>query len=855
MVRSDKETKRWFKAEASKEPEKYYATAVLKKHGFMRKRCSCGTWFWTVNKGQEHCGDASCSGGFTLFENNPSKKRMDYITVWREFSKMFSRKGYAVVRRYPVVARWNPTMDFTIASIAAFQPYVVSGEVEPPTKRLVIPQFCLRFGDVDNVGVTMSHMTGFVMIGQHAFVSQQEWDQERFFQDILDWLTDGLGLPYGEISFHEDAWAGGGNFGPCMEYFSRGVELGNQVYMLFEQDDSSRGYRELKLKVLDMGMGHERNAWFSQGKGTIYDATFPTVIKKLKEITDISYDEDLMHRYIPYAAFLNLDEVEDIDEAWSRVAKKVGVSVEILRTKIGPMTAIYSIAEHARSLLFALTDGGLPGNVGGGYNLRAIFRRAQSFIEEYGWEDKVRISDVARWHAEDLKPLFPELLNDIGDVEKILTVELKKHQENKKRAAAVIQNTLKRGKADAETLIRLYDEQGISPELVKGEAKRLGIGVDIPDNFYALVAERHEKAEQKTQSRRETKLSLGDVPKTNILYYDSYDYVDFESPVMKVIEGDKVILERTAFYPTSGGQENDTGTLDKILVTDVFKQDGVIVHVLKEKVHWKQGKMVQGKIDIGRREQLAQHHTTAHIINGAARKVLGNHVWQAGAAKTLEKGRLDITHYDALTEEEIRKIEEEANRIVHLNLPVKKNVEQKNLAEAEHGFRLYQGGAVPGKDIRVVEIPGFDVEACGGTHLNTTGEAGLIRILRSTKVQDGVIRIEYVAGDAAQRVVREKRKELDDLMSFLGVKEESFIPAKAESVFELWKWLRKSTKKNGALTLDGFEEVKKKLESHLVPFDGEPLAETGRRLQTQPQHILNTLKKFAKEIEGMKGKS
>jgi len=842
-MRPDKEIKKWFKTEASKEPEKYYAVSVLKARGFERKHCSCGTWFWTVNKNQKHCGDANCAGGFTLFENNPCKKSMDYITTWKEFAKMFEKKGYAVVPRYPVVARWNPTMDFTIASIAAFQPYVVSGEVEAPAKRLVIPQFCLRFGDVDNVGITMSHMTGFIMIGQHMFLPKAEWDQPKAFSDIVDWLTEGLGLPYSEVTFHEDAWAGGGNFGPCMEFFSRGVELGNQVYMMFEQDDSALGYKELKLKVLDMGMGHERNAWFSQGKGTIYDATFPTVLEKLKKATGVHEDKELIKRYIPYGAFLNLDEIEDINEAWTKVAEQVGVPAEELRIKIGSMTAIYSIAEHARSLLFALTDGGLPSNVGGGYNLRVIFRRAQSFIEEHGWQEKVKMKDVAKWHAEYLKPLFPELLADIEDVEKILEMEEKKYYENKRKSVQVLENEFKKNNQfDNDRLVLLYDVFGISPDTVKQYLKKKEITLTVPDNFYALVAERHEQAEQKTQTRRETKLPLDGVPKTSILYYDSYDYVDFTAPVVKVLDHDKVILERSAFYPTSGGQEHDKGTLDGIDVLDAIKQDGIIIHHLAQKVDWKPGTMVHGKIDIERRQQLAQHHTATHIINGAARKVLGNHVWQAGAAKTEEKGRIDITHYDILSDEELQKIEDEANKIVHLNIPLKKDVEAKNIAEAAHGFRLYQGGAVPGKEIRVVEIPGFDVEACGGTHLNLTGEAGTIKILKSTKVQDGIIRIEFTAGKAASKTVDQKGKELEEIMHFLKVKDEKLVPAAADHVFKVWKEARKAMKKK-----EPFDETT--IKAHLTPFDGDVIAETAKRLQTQPQHILATLTRFRKESE------
>lgn len=833
-MRSDKEIKRWFKGEAAKQPEKYYATHVLKGRGYHRAKCeTCGTNFWSVDTSRKVCGDANCAGGFTLFENNPCRKAMDYVTIWKEFAKLFERKGYSVVPRYPVVARWNPTMDFTIASIASFQPYVVSGEVEPPAPLLVIPQFCLRFGDVDNVGITMSHMTGFVMIGQHAFVEQ--WEQERYFRDIFDWLTEGLGLPDEEITFHEDAWAGGGNFGPCMEFFSRGVELGNQVYMMFEQDDEApNGYRELDRKVLDMGMGHERNAWFSQGKGTIYDATFPTVMDRLREETGVAYDEELLHKYIPYAAFLNLDEVENLDAAWTRVADQVGMPQAKLRAAIEPLSALYSIAEHARALLFALTDGALPSNVGGGYNLRMIYRRAARMIESHGWT--LDLADVASWHAAYLKPIFPEVSAQLDDVRRILAVEARKYHESQERAGNVIKHALE-GEVTTERLIELYDTQGIQPEQLAAEATRQGKKVNVPDNFYALVSERQETREQRTATKRTTRLPLDDVPKTEILYYDNYDYVDFTGRVIRIID-EKVVLDRTAFYPTSGGQLHDLGTLAGVQVVDVIKQDGVIVHVLAESPRFVTGDTVEGHIDIDRRRQLAQHHTATHIINGAARHVLGDHVWQAGAAKTLEKARIDITHYDLLAQEEIVAIEAEANRIVELNLPVIKSVMPKNLAEAKHGFRLYQGGAVPGKEIRVVEIPDYDTEACGGTHLNTTGEVGRIHILNSRKIQDGIIRLEYTAGLSAADAASTKEREIAEIASYLGV-DAPLVPDTAENLFRSWKQWRKAAKKGGAP--EGSNPAPQ-------PFDGDVLAETAARLRTQPEHILKTLQRFTAEI-------
>ena len=835
-LKPDKQVKKEFKLEASAHPDKYYAVSVLKAEGFSRKKCSCGTQFWTVNPVQEVCGDAECSGGFRLFEKNPCKKKMDYITVWREFSAMFEKKGYKVLNRYPVVARWNPTMDFTIASIAAFQPYVVNGEVDPPAKKLVIPQFCLRFGDVDNVGITMSHMTGFVMIGQHMFVPPNEWDQEKAFQDILDWLTEGLGLPKEEVTFHEDAWAGGGNFGPCMEYFSRGVELGNQVYMMYEQTPD--GPRELKLKVLDMGMGHERNAWFSQGKGTIYDATFPTVVAKLKKATGIKYDEELMHKYVPYAAYLNLDEVEDIASAWEEVAKHVGTDVEHLRQRIEPMTAIYSIAEHARSLLFALADGGLPSNVGGSYNLRVVFRRAQGFIDRFGWD--VDMAEVAAWHAEYLKPLFPELLANIEDVKKILGVEREKYYENKKKSRSAIEQALKKPIA-TERLIELYDSQGVAPDEVARIAKEQGVAVTVPDNFYQLVAERHEQAEQKTQTRKKTFFAVDGLPKTKVLYYGAHDAVHFTANVLRILpsEGDRqfVVLDQTAFYPTSGGQEHDTGTLGSGAIVDVFKQDGIILHVAEGDGGLAEGKQVSGTIDLDRRHQLAQHHTTTHIVNGAARRVLGNHVWQAGAAKTVEKGRIDITHYETLTPDELKRIEEEANRIVAQAIPISKELVRKNRAEEAHGFRLYQGGAVPGAEIRVVDIPGFDVEACGGTHLENTLDAGPIRILRSTKVQDGVIRIEFVAGNAARTAISAETDVVAELGRELGCGPE-LIAFRCRELFEKWKLAGK-----GKLTKE--EAV---LSTHQL-WTGDPVAKAAEFLRTQPEHVLKTVRRFKADIE------
>jgi alanyl-tRNA synthetase len=840
---TDKEQKKSFLKETTAAPEKYYATQVLVKHGFHRGHCTnCGKHFWSVHKEQTLCGDSSCQGSVTMFKNNPSKRRLTYTEVWQTFSEHMMQRGYAKISRYPVVARWNPTTDFTMASIAAFQPYVISGEVEPPAKKLVIPQFCLRFGDVDNVGVTGSHCTGFVMIGQHQFVPKEEWNQNQAFEDLLTYFTDVVGIPKEEFTLHEDAWAGGGNFGPCMEFFSRGVELSNQVYMMYEQTEEGR--KELQIKVLDMGLGQERVAWFSQGAPTLYDATFPAVINKLKEITGVEFDAELYAKFAPFSTLLNLDEVEDISVAWQTVADKVGVPVAQLRSKIEPMKGIYSVAEHSRALLVALSDGGLPGNVGGYYNLRVIFRRAQQFIDHYKWD--LDIAAVAGWHAQELQHLFPELLENLPDVQRILSIELTKYRELLKRNEGIIQNVLKQD-VSTEKLIELYDSHGIMPEHVVEQARKLGKKILVPDNFFQLVEERHAKQEQKTQTRIASELPLHDVPPTKPLYYQGYDIPKAKGHVLFVHEN-QVVLDQTIFYPTSGGQLHDTGQLisknEVETVVSVFKQGKHVVHVMAAPSRLVVGDEVHEAINMDRRMQLAQHHTAAHIINGAARKVLGNHIWQAGAAKTVEKGRLDITHYDTLSQEQLQAIEDEANAVVRSDLPVMKHEMKKSVAEAEYGFRLYQGGAVPGNTIRVIQIPNFDTEACGGTHLHTTGEEELIKILRSSKIQDGIIRIEYVAGAAAKALIAADQAVLRELETLLKVPRQ-YVPGRIEELFNLWKKAKKAAKDGKPLTA-AEKELHSMVETQAN--DSELLSKCAALLSTQKEHVVKTVQRFLDEL-------
>lgn len=838
---NDKELKKFFKTIASKDPDEFFPTQELRQLGYIRKQCECcGAYFWTTIKERKVCGDPACGEGFQV-AGKPLPHKLTYIEVWKKIVEVLEPRGYKPIKRYPCVARWNPTSEFTIASISAFQPYVITGEVDPPAKKLVIPQFCLRFNDIENVGVTGSHNTGFVMIGQHQFVPPEEWHQGQLFLDMHDFINLGVGASKEELTIHEDSWAGGGSFGCSLEFFSRGVELFNQVYTMFEQTPD--GPRELNLKVLDMGLGQERVAWFSQGTPNIYEATFPYVISMLRERTKIELDFDLYNKFSKYSAYLNIDEVDDMEVAWERVAKDLEIQVDDLQNKILPMTAIYSIADHARTLLFAINDGKLPSNVGGGYNLRVILRRALTFIDKFGWD--INVSDVCEWHAEELKELFPEVSERLNELRKILSVEKEKFYITKRKASKILDKLLARGDISTETLIEIYDSRGINPEMVKETAKKFGKTVKIPDNFYSLVVERHEKGEQVNAIKEEIKIDFNDILETKSLYYYDYTEIGNTAKVLKIV-GNNVILDQSVAYPTSGGQLHDIGTINGQKFDNVVKQGNYIIHILSEKPKFKEGESVKVEVDKKWRTQLSQHHTATHIVNAAAGFVLGTHINQAGAKKAMKHSNLDITHYEQISRENLLKIENKANEIVNKAIDLNLSFIPRSEAEQKYGMTIYQGGAVPGKNLRIVEIPEVDVEACGGTHLNNTSEAGRIRIIKSQKIQDGIVRLTFTAGSATKELEVGESLILSQLEMSLGVLQNKIV-GRVEELLKKWKNLNK------AIQTGKFSENDMVLNSTNT-FEVEILTELSRILNTKKEDIPLKVKKLYNEWNNAKAK-
>jgi len=771
-----------------------YEAAIFKKQGFYTKRCvSCDRIFRTLDQDRRTCGDTPCDE-YTFIGKPATKKRYTLQQMEKAFLKFFERHGHTIIKRYPVVARWRDDIFLTIASIADFQPWVTNGLVPPPANPLVVSQPSIRLNDVDNVGRSGRHFTLFFMGGYHAFNSRKKrvyWNDETVAL-CHEFLTRELGIKPEEITYIQDFWEGGGNAGEDFEVNVRGLELATLVFMRFAKENGK--YALLPLNIVDTGYGMERLAWISQGTTSAYEAVFGDIVAELMQIARLEQPPtNVLRENSKLAGLIDIETGRDLMALRSKVAARVDLSIDELDRMMAPLEAVYSIADHLRCLAFMFGDRITPSNVKEGYLARLVLRRTLRLMRELKIEKP--LSELMALELEHLYVQFPEFREREKYILEVVELEEERYHETLSRGSQLVERIAAGLRQEhkvllpKDKLIELYDSHGLPPEIVKEVAAKLGIGVEVPDDFYIQVANMHSQAKRApAPAAIVPKEKLKRVPKTKQLFYESPYAREFEAKVLASFDG-YVVLDRTAFYSEGGGQPSDVGALmskaDKANVLDVQKVDGVIVHKIKPNV-FKVGQKVRGVLNWPRREALMCHHTSTHIILGAARKVLGDHVWQAGAQKGVESTRLDISHFKRISEEELQKIEMLANRVVMENRAVKAAFMDRNLAEKKYGFDLYQGGVVPGDEIRVVEVERWNTQACAGTHYTRTGEVGPIKIIRTERIQDGVERLEFAAGEAAVRLVQKRWEQMAKAAEMLRAQPEKLAKSTKE-LFDRWK--------------------------------------------------------------------
>ncbi|MCI4340529.1 MAG: alanine--tRNA ligase, partial [Thermoplasmata archaeon] len=697
-----------------------YDLPIFHRGGFRRRVCTgCGSAFWAIGE-IERCQEDPCTP-YSFIGKSPFARPRTQDEMREEYLQNFEHRGHQRIRRYPTVARWRNDVFFTQASIYDFQPWVTSGAIPPPANPLTISQPCLRFIDLEEVGRSGRHFTEFEMMAHHAF---NRPDHEVYFKDRTvelchELLTSQWGADPRLISYKEEEWEGGGNLGPSLSVGLQGLEVATLVFMEYVRQGDRLA--PMPLTVVDTGYGLERLTWMSQGTKNAYEAVF-------------------------------------------------GRAYEELRVSYPPReTAI--LIDHARALNFLLTDGVVPSNSKDGYFARLLIRRMIRTLAHA--PEAPGLLDVLDRAGREMVHHFPEIGANREDLHRVVTAEIERFQDSLGRARDHVRRAEERATQAGtplteEDLIQWYDSLGLPPDLAVQE---LSHPPAIPVDFYARVAARHEKEARETDYSDKGKglpEPPANVPDTEVQYYLDPYTLSFESHVLWT-DGPFVVLDRTYFYPTGGGQITDTGHLGEQAVVEVARHGRWILHRLDGPAHVHAGERVRGRIDAARRTQLMQHHTATHLLNGALREALGPHVWQAGAYKGLDAARIDITHFRALTAAEIRAVERRVNQIVREDRPVKSYFEARNEAERRFGFTLYQGGAVPGRELRIIEVEGFDVEACGGTHCTHTSEVGLVTILGTERIQDGIVRLSYAAGERALDVHDQMRVLLADAGRKLGV--------------------------------------------------------------------------------------
>ena len=809
--------------------------------GHVCKTCRVtGARFWTRDTSRTTCGD-STEDPYTFIGNPtidgfPMRGKPLKDTMREAFLRFFEERGHTRVEPYPIIARWRDDIHLTIASIADFQPHVTSGQVPPPANPLGISQPCIRLTDVAAVGRSGRHLSTFEMMAHHAFNRPKDEDVVYWIDQCVrycdEMLVESFGIRPEDLTYVENPWSGGGNAGPALEVIVGGLELATLVFMNLEESEDGdieiKGlrYKEMDLQIIDTGYGLERFCWAAAGTPTIYEAIYPESVAWLKQLCgfdsmasslNLGVEMDaLLGELSRLAGILNIDVGTDVQALYDKLAERlsesgIDLSVDQLKRVTEPLSSIYAIPDHMHALCNMLGDGLVPSNAKAGYLARMLARRVCRMKDDIG--ASVSLAELGAHHMATHLDMSCFVQSTDG-VLRILELEEARYYEMLRKGEAAVRTALKALPKDAlevpdKTLFRLSEERGLNPEMTVSIARGLGWdNLSVRVGFAADMAARNAlmtKAAAKSR-KGQSVLDVISMPSTSTDYYDDTTATEFTAEVLhcnplseKAADSmglsseaggeptHAVVLDRTLFYPEGGGQLGDQGILiqndSSVAVFDTRAEGGVIVHLTDSPLS---PGPTRGVVDWGRRKQLMDHHTAVHIVGGSAREVLGPHIWQAGSNKGARYARLDITHHSRLTRDQLDSIEDRANEIVESNPGIDKLVMDRAEADATFGFEIYQGGPPKHSQIRIIRIGDYDTQACGGTHHDEAGEVGELRIIRASQVQDGVERLQIVAGETAREHARRQERLLSESSEILGVQPED-LPRSVSRFFDEWK--------------------------------------------------------------------
>lgn len=737
-------------------------------------------------------------------------EKMGLNEIREEFLSFFESKNHFRRQSYSLVPENDKSLLLINAGMAPLKPYFAGLET-PPSKRMTTCQKCIRTGDIENVGYTDRHGTFFEMMGNFSFgdyfkkeAISWAWEfitehlhmpEERLWATVYqdddeayDLWKNMIGLPEERIvrlGKEDNFWEiGSGPCGPCSEiYFDRGeahgcgspdckpgcecdryVEFWNLVFTQFDRDDEGN-YSDLPHPNIDTGLGLERMACVMQDTSSIFDVD---TVKYIRE----GVEEESGVRYC--------DGEADTD-----------VSVRI-------------VTDHLRSMTFMISDGILPGNEGRDYVLRKIIRRAVIHGRKLGIT-KPFLHELCGRVVETSGGAYPELREKEEYIRNVIRTEEDRFASTLNQGLSIINKYIEelssgKGKGsvlDGEKAFKLHDTYGFPIDLTREILADAGMDVDY-DGFVEAMEKQKERARTAQQMEDAGwNESLGEEVFSGETVFTGYEKHEDECTVLAVTKDDefcRLSLDRTPFYAESGGQSWDTGYLygdgnAAARVVGVTKLNKVFVHKVEIlEGAFTENMKVRAVIDSPRRNRTAINHTATHLLHKALRTVLGDHVKQAGSSVTEDGLRFDFNHYQALTADELARVEQLVNEKICEFIPVTTEVKPVEEAFKEGATALF--GEKYGSEVRVVSAGDFSKELCGGTHVNNTGEIGAFKITGESGVASGVRRIEAVTGMGVLALCNRNedviRKTSDALKSNPDV-----LAEKAASVLSENKALRK----------------------------------------------------------------